>query len=188
MREKVFGYNRMGKKSKSFRKRQQRRERAKLRAEGVLPEESIEAQEQAADDAVEQSDKAVAEKTPSREKKAPKAAASTEISENPWDRLKRFFQEVIIESKKINWPSTDETWKSTMVTVVVILALSRFMGFCSAGLAEVSSTLFGINRPTAPRNLAGATPDHVGGTDTGAESGSEVTPETGGDPGTNGTE
>lgn len=138
----------MGKRSKSNKKRAQRRERAKLRADGQLQEPLIDVGGETVEETVE---KAVAVPPPAeeheaRQKKAPKQRKMDDTP-NAWDRLKSFFTEVQIEAKKINWPSIDDTWKSTWVTVIVILFLSAFMGLASAGMAKVSQRLFRLQAP-----------------------------------------
>jgi preprotein translocase subunit SecE len=144
----------MGKKKKKEKKRADRRERAKQREQEESPEEQIEAQEQAADEAVEQATKAEPVAAPERERRAPKPPRE-EDRDNAWERLKAFLREVDIERKKINWPAIDETWRSTWVTVVVILFLSGFMGLASYGFSRVAENLFGIGRTvtTAPANV-----------------------------------
>ena len=148
----------MGKKSKSSKKRAERRERAKTRPEGGLNEELMESQESEADEAVSQAAKAVPETKPEREKKAQKPSREDE-KDNPWEKLKHFFGDVKIEALKINWPTPDETWKSTWVTVFVIIVLSVFMGLCSLGFREITDWAFGAKPgglsspasvPTAP--------------------------------------
>lgn len=137
----------MGKKKKKEKKRAKRRERAKKREASESTEEQIEAQEKAADEAVEQAEKVEPEQErPVREKRASKPPP--EERDNAWERLKSFLREVDIERKKINWPAVDETWRSTWVTVVVILFLSGFMGLASWGFSIASQRLFGIEQPS----------------------------------------
>jgi preprotein translocase subunit SecE len=133
----------MAKKKKDFIRRAARRERAKTREDGSLPEEQVAAQEQAADEAVKQAAKAVPVEKPARAKKAPKPKKA-EAAENAWHRLTGFLREVKIEARKINWPAVDDTWKSTWVTVIFIVALSLFMGVASWGFNQVSRKLFGL--------------------------------------------
>jgi len=136
----------MGKKKKDMMRRAARRERAKAKSEGKLPEESILEQEQAADEAVAKAAVAEAAKQSAREKKAPKPVRE-ERSENAWQRITAFLKEVQIEARKINWPAIDETWKSTWVTVIFIVALALFMGVASIGFQRVSEVLFSAGTP-----------------------------------------
>lgn len=157
----------MGKRSRSNKKRAQRRERAKLRTDGQLQEPLIDVGGETAEETVE---KAVAvpptaEEHEARQKKAPKQSKKDDAT-NAWDHLKTFFAEVQIEAKKINWPSIDDTWKSTWVTVIVILFLSAFMGLASAGMAKVSQRLFKLQAPT--EQPAPFSPDVVPSTPLGA--------------------
>ncbi|MCK4721322.1 preprotein translocase subunit SecE [bacterium] len=158
----------MGKRSKSNKKRAQRRKRAKLRADGQPQEPLIDVGEETAEETVE---KAVAVPPPAeeheaRQKKAPKLSKKDDVP-NAWDRLKAFFTEVQIEAKKINWPSRDDTWKSTWVTVIVILFLSAFMGLASAGMAKVTQRLFKLQDPTTAQP-APYSPDVIPSTPLGA--------------------
>jgi len=142
----------MGKRLKSAKKRAERRGRAKLRGEAQSPEDLIALQEAGADEAVETAGKAaptkeaVAEaKESSREKKsAPARPPKDKPEDNAWERLKAFIREVDIERKKINWPSIDDTWRSTWVTVFVIMVLAVFMGIASAGFQVISERIFGV--------------------------------------------
>ena len=124
-------------------KRAARRERAKLKPDGTVQDEII-AQEQEADEQVEKAANVEVSAPRAREKKAPKPAREEE-SENAWQRLMAFLQEVKIEARKINWPAVDETWKSTGVTIIFIVALSIFMGIASIGFQKVSQALFSVN-------------------------------------------
>ncbi len=171
----------MVKKKKDYIKRAARRERARLRDEGLEPLEKVTAQEQAADEAVKQAATAVPDEKPAREKKSPKSRKE-EAGENAWQRLTLFLREVKIEARKINWPAVDDTWKSTWVTVIFIVALSLFMGVASWGFNQLSRTLFGLETlpPAGPltditQDLAPDTAD--GEADTGtAESGTTEAP------------
>jgi len=168
----------MGKKSKSSKKRAERRERAKTRPEGGLNDELVASQESEADEAVSEAAKAVPEAKSEREKKAQKPAREDE-KDNPWEKIKRFFGDVKIEALKINWPTPDETWKSTWVTVFVIIVLSIFMGLCSLGFQKITGWAFGAETggisspasvPTAPVDTQSAPlPEDSGGDTGGAE-------------------
>jgi preprotein translocase subunit SecE len=176
----------MAKKKKSVKKRADRRERAKFRSEGTTPEDDITAQEDAAEEAVKRTYRAVPEEPPARVRKAPKPPKEVE-QENAWERLQSFIREVIIEAKKINWPSTDDTWKSTWVTVIVIIFLSAFMGAASMGFKQISTTLFGGDTnagqagpgdvPTTSQEAVEYDPDAAPTEDAGAEEPSEPSEE-----------
>ena len=146
----------MGKRSKSNKKRSQRRERSKTKSEGIFPDEEL----QASGESVEEISEAVPSPTPAEEHKArQKRAAKVRREEevpNAWERIKMFFGEVQIEAKKINWPTTDDTWKSTWVTIIVIIFLSVFMGFASFGMSKISDRLFrlGTNIPESTNAVA----------------------------------
>ena len=138
----------------------------------------VASQESEADEAVSQAANAVPEAKSEREKKAQKPAREDE-KDNPWEKIKRFFGDVKIEALKINWPTPDETWKSTWVTVFVIIVLSIFMGLCSLGFQKITGWAFGAEtggisspaaNPTAPLDTQGAPlPEDSGGDTGGAE-------------------
>jgi len=124
----------------------------------------ITSQESEADEAVSEAANAVPEAKSEREKKVSRPARDDE-GDNAWEKIRRFFGDVKIEALKINWPTPDETWKSTWVTVFVIIVLSIFMGLCSLGFREITGWAFsaktgGISSPasvpTAPPDTQGA--------------------------------
>ena len=58
-------------------------------------------------------------------------------------KAKKFFNDVVIEMKKVSWPSLNELKGSTMVVIVTVIILSIFIGFVdrilSLGLERVLS-------------------------------------------------
>lgn len=166
----------MGKRSKSSKKRAQRRERAKVRVDGISPENQAADASESVDEVVESTPAPVKpEEHKARQKKGPKAK-KVEDTQNAWERLKAFLTEVKIEAKKINWPSTDDTWKSTWVTIFVIIFLSIFMGLASFGMSRLSDGLFRIHSnlpgpveevlpgavPSTPLGVVDMTPEEPG--------------------------
>jgi preprotein translocase subunit SecE len=135
----------MGKRSKINKKRSDRRERAKQRTDGIVPNEEVLASEESVEEAgVISSASAQPEEHRARQKRAPKTSAEDE-KPNAWERMNMFFGEVKIEAKKINWPTRDDTWKSTWVTIFVILFLSLFMGLASFGMSRFADRLFNLS-------------------------------------------
>ena len=135
----------MGKRAKINKKRSERRERAKLRTEGIIPNGEVLASEESVEEAEVISPASTQpEEHRARQKRAPKTSAEEEES-NAWERMNAFFGEVKIEAKKINWPSRDDTWKSTWVTIFVILFLSLFMGLASFGMSRIADRMFNLN-------------------------------------------
>ena len=52
-------------------------------------------------------------------------------------RAREFFQEVVVEFKKVNWPTRQELTNSTLVVLVVTVVLAFFLGFVDIALARV---------------------------------------------------
>ena len=52
-------------------------------------------------------------------------------------RAREFFREVLLEFKRVTWPSRPELVNSTMVVIVVTLVLAFFLGAVDIGLARV---------------------------------------------------
>jgi preprotein translocase subunit SecE len=56
-------------------------------------------------------------------------------------RIKDFFSEVKIETKKVNYPSKEELIGSTWVVVITVLIVSFFLGIVDISLAKIVSFL-----------------------------------------------
>ena len=52
-------------------------------------------------------------------------------------QTQEFFREVMLEFKRVTWPSRAELVNSTMVVIVVTLVLAFFLGAVDIGLARV---------------------------------------------------
>ncbi len=52
-------------------------------------------------------------------------------------RAQEFVREVLIEFKKVTWPSRQELLNSTAVVIVVTVVLAFFLGGVDIGLARV---------------------------------------------------
>jgi preprotein translocase subunit SecE len=52
-------------------------------------------------------------------------------------RAREFVREVLIEFKKVNWPSRQELLNSTAVVIVVTVVLAFFLGGVDIGLARI---------------------------------------------------
>jgi preprotein translocase subunit SecE len=42
--------------------------------------------------------------------------------------IQRFYRETAAELRKVTWPTREEAWNLTKVTVVVIIAMGAFLG------------------------------------------------------------
>ncbi len=52
-------------------------------------------------------------------------------------RVREFFREVLLEFKRVTWPSRQELINSTTVVIVVTVVLAFFLGAVDIGLARV---------------------------------------------------
>lgn len=52
-------------------------------------------------------------------------------------RIKNFFNEVKVESKKVNYPTKDELIGSTWVVITTILIVSFFLGIVDLSLSKL---------------------------------------------------
>ena len=52
-------------------------------------------------------------------------------------RVREFFREVLLEFKRVNWPSQTELVNSTAVVIVVTVVLAFFLGAVDIGLTKV---------------------------------------------------
>lgn len=58
-----------------------------------------------------------------------------------FDRIKEFFKEVKIEVKKVVYPGKDELVGSTWVVIIVVVAVSLFLGVVDLGLSKLVGRL-----------------------------------------------
>ena len=54
-----------------------------------------------------------------------------------FEKIKNFFHEVKVESKKVNYPSKDELIGSTWVVITTILIISVFLGIVDLSLSKI---------------------------------------------------
>ncbi len=52
-------------------------------------------------------------------------------------RVQEFFREVLLEFKRVTWPSRQELVNSTVIVIVVTLVLAVFLGGVDIGLTKV---------------------------------------------------
>ena len=59
------------------------------------------------------------------------------------EKIKKFFSDVVVELKKVSWPTRDELRGSTLVVIVTVIIVSIFIGvvdrILSLGLESVLS-------------------------------------------------
>ena len=52
-------------------------------------------------------------------------------------KVQQFFKEVMVELRKVNWPSRQEIINSTTVVLVVTVVIAFFLGAVDVGLSRV---------------------------------------------------
>ena len=58
-------------------------------------------------------------------------------------RVREFVQEVLVEFRKVTWPSRQELVNSTVVVIVVTVVLAFFLGGVDIALARVVEWILG---------------------------------------------
>jgi preprotein translocase subunit SecE len=49
---------------------------------------------------------------------------------NSWQRLKTFLSEVVVETRKVSWPSRDEVVATTVVVIIASFVFGIFLYVC----------------------------------------------------------
>ncbi len=52
---------------------------------------------------------------------------------NPWQRVRTFLHEVVVETKKVTWPSRDEVVATTVVVIAASFVFGIFLYVCDLG-------------------------------------------------------
>ena len=58
------------------------------------------------------------------------------------DKVKEYFKEVYLETKRVTFPSRKETMKGTYVVVITVVVAAVFLGLVDVGLARIVQALF----------------------------------------------
>lgn len=53
------------------------------------------------------------------------------------DKAKDYFKEVMVELKRVTWPSKKETMAATWVVIITVIILSIFLGIVDLGLSQL---------------------------------------------------
>jgi preprotein translocase subunit SecE len=61
-----------------------------------------------------------------------------------WKRLKTFLQEVVVETKKVTWPSKQEVINTTTVVLVASFIFGFYLYFCDFIFFKVVNGIFGL--------------------------------------------
>lgn len=56
-------------------------------------------------------------------------------------RIRQFFNDVIAEFKRVQWPTREATIKSTSVVVCVSLAVALYLGIVDLGLSDIMQVI-----------------------------------------------
>ncbi len=64
-----------------------------------------------------------------------------DIKENV-DKLKAYFKEVFLETKRVTFPSRKEALKGTYVILITVVIAAIFLGIVDVGLAKIVQVLF----------------------------------------------
>lgn len=51
--------------------------------------------------------------------------------------IKRYFLEVVLEGKRITWPSRKDTVKGTYIVLITVVISAIFLGIVDIGLAKI---------------------------------------------------
>jgi len=58
------------------------------------------------------------------------------------DKLKAYFKEVYLETKRVTFPSRKEALKGTYVILITVVIAALFLGIVDVGLAKIVQALF----------------------------------------------
>ncbi len=58
------------------------------------------------------------------------------------DKVKEYFREVYLETKRVTFPSRKETMKGTYVILITVVIAAVFLGIVDVGLAKIIQALF----------------------------------------------
>jgi preprotein translocase subunit SecE len=61
-----------------------------------------------------------------------------------WNRSKTFLGEVVVETKKVTWPTQQEVINTTTVVIIASFIFGVYLYFCDFVLLFLTRKLFGI--------------------------------------------
>lgn len=53
------------------------------------------------------------------------------------DKAKDYFKDVVVELKRVTWPSKKDTIAATWVVIITVVILSVFLGIVDIGLSQL---------------------------------------------------
>ena len=64
-----------------------------------------------------------------------------DVKENV-EKIRAYFKEVYLETKRVTFPSRKETMKGTYVVLITVIVAAVFLGVVDMGLAKIIQALF----------------------------------------------
>lgn len=64
------------------------------------------------------------------------------VSKKP-NRLVKWWNETLGELRKVVWPTREEAWRMTKIVLVVVLAMSAFLGIIDFAFSKLIGVLLG---------------------------------------------
>lgn len=53
------------------------------------------------------------------------------------DKARDYFKEVMVELKRVTWPTKKDTWAATWVVIITVIILSIFLGIVDLALSQL---------------------------------------------------
>jgi preprotein translocase subunit SecE len=63
---------------------------------------------------------------------------------NQPNAIVRFYRETIGELRKVAWPTREEAWNLTVIVLIVLVAMSAFLGLIDAGGSWLLNKALGL--------------------------------------------
>ncbi|RPH60614.1 MAG: preprotein translocase subunit SecE [Chloroflexi bacterium] len=63
---------------------------------------------------------------------------------NQPNAIVRFYRETVGELRKVAWPTREETWNLTLIVLIVLVAMSAFLGAIDSGGAWLLNQVLGM--------------------------------------------
>jgi len=57
------------------------------------------------------------------------------------DKIKEYFREVYLETKRVTWPSKNDAIKGTYIVLITVVIAAIFLGIVDVGLAKIIQVL-----------------------------------------------
>jgi preprotein translocase subunit SecE len=63
---------------------------------------------------------------------------------NQPNAIVRFYRETVGELRKVAWPTREEAWNLTLIVLIVLVAMSLFLGLIDAGGSWLLNKALGL--------------------------------------------